>query len=92
MTIHELEATCRQVRRDIINMTADAGSGHPGGSLSATEILVALYFQKMNVDPQNPKAPQRDRLVMSKGHATPGLYAVLGRRGYFSPFQGALRP
>ena len=85
MTIHELEATCKQVRRDIINMTADAGSGHPGGSLSATEILVALYFQKMNVDPQNPKAPQRDRLVMSKGHATPGLYAVLGRRGYFSP-------
>ena len=85
MTIHELEAPCKQVRRDIINMTADAGSGHPGGSLSATEILVALYFQKMNVDPQNPKAPQRDRLVMSKGHATPGLYAVLGRRGYFSP-------
>jgi len=85
MTIQQLEATCKQVRRDIINMTADAGSGHPGGSLSATEILVALYFEKMNVDPQNPKAPQRDRLVMSKGHATPGLYAVLGRRGFFSP-------
>ncbi len=85
MTIQQLEATCKQVRRDIINMTADAGSGHPGGSLSATEILVALYFEKMNIDPQNPKAEGRDRLVLSKGHATPGLYAVLGRRGYFSP-------
>ena len=83
MTIQQLEATCKQVRRDIINMTADAGSGHPGGSLSATEILVALYFEKMNIDPKNPKAMGRDRLVLSKGHATPGLYGVLGRRGYF---------
>ncbi|NLI20481.1 MAG: transketolase [Clostridiales bacterium] len=85
MTIQALEATCRQVRRDIINMTADANSGHPGGSLSVTEILVALYFDKMNIDPKNPKAPGRDRLVMSKGHATPALYGVLGRRGYFAP-------
>ena len=53
MTIQELEATCRQVRRDIINMTADAGSGHRGGSLSVTEILVALYFSKMKIDPKN---------------------------------------
>ncbi|MCE5342361.1 MAG: transketolase [Eubacteriales bacterium] len=83
MTIQELEATCKQVRRDIINMTADAGSGHPGGSLSVTEILVALYFSKMHIDPKNPKDPGRDRLVLSKGHATPGLYGVLGRRGYF---------
>ena len=83
MTIQQLEATCKQVRRDIINMTADAGSGHPGGSLSATEILVALYFEKMNIDPKNPKDMGRDRLVLSKGHATPGLYGVLGRRGYF---------
>ncbi len=85
MNTKQLEATCRQVRRDIINMTADAGSGHPGGSLSATEILVALYFSKMNIDPAAPKAAERDRLVLSKGHATPALYAVLGRRGYFSP-------
>ncbi len=85
MTIQELEATCKQVRRDIINMTADAASGHPGGSLSVTEILVALYFAKMNVDPKNPGDPGRDRMVLSKGHATPALYGVLGRRGYFSP-------
>lgn len=85
MDTKQLESTCRQVRRDIINMTADAGSGHPGGSLSATEILVALYFSKMNIDPKNPKAMGRDRLVLSKGHATPALYGVLGRRGYFSP-------
>lgn len=83
MTIQELETTCKQVRRDIINMTADAGSGHPGGSLSVTEILVALYFDVMKVDPKNPKDPARDRLVLSKGHATPGLYGVLGRKGYF---------
>jgi transketolase len=83
MTIQELEATCKQVRRDIINMTADAGSGHPGGSLSVTEILVALYFSKMKIDPKNPRDPNRDRFVLSKGHATPGLYGVLGRRGYF---------
>ena len=85
MTIQQLEATCKQVRRDIINMTADAGSGHPGGSLSATEILVALYFHKMKVDPTNPHDPGRDRLVLSKGHAAPGLYAVLARKGYFDP-------
>ncbi|HNW87335.1 MAG TPA: transketolase [Candidatus Limiplasma sp.] len=83
MTIQQLEATCKQVRRDIINMTADAGSGHPGGSLSVTEILVALYFQKMNINPEKPKDPDRDRFVLSKGHATPALYGVLGRRGFF---------
>ena len=84
MNIQALKKTCTQVRRDIINMTATAGSGHPGGSLSVTEILVALYFEKMNVDPQNPKDEKRDRFVLSKGHAAPGLYAVLGERGYFS--------
>ena len=83
MTIQELQAMCKQVRRDIINMTADAGSGHPGGSLSVTEILVALYFSKLKIDPANPKAPERDRMVLSKGHASPALYAVLGRRGFF---------
>ena len=84
MSIQELEAMCKQVRRDIINMTADAGSGHPGGSLSATDVLVALYFHKMNIDPANPKKADRDRLVLSKGHAAPALYACLGERGYFS--------
>lgn len=84
MNIQELKDTCTQVRRDIINMTADAGSGHPGGSLSATEILVGLYFSKMNIDPQDPKNETRDRLVLSKGHAAPALYACLGEKGFFS--------
>ena len=79
-----LKNICTQVRRDIINMTANAGSGHPGGSLSATEMLVALYFDVMNVDPKNPSDPARDRLVLSKGHAAPALYGVLGEKGYFS--------
>lgn len=76
-------STCTQVRRDIINMTADAGCGHPGGSLSIVETLVALYFEKMHIDPQNPKMEDRDRFVLSKGHAAPALYAVLGERGFF---------
>ena len=79
-----LKNICTQVRRDIINMTANAGSGHPGGSLSAVEMLVALYFDVMNVDPKNPSDPARDRLVLSKGHAAPALYGVLGEKGYFS--------
>ena len=84
MNMQALNEMCKKVRRHIINMTADAASGHPGGSLSATEILVALYFDKMNVDPKNPKEMQRDRFVLSKGHAAPALYAVLGEKGYFS--------
>ncbi len=81
---------CAQVRRDIINMTADAGCGHPGGSLSIVEALVALYFEKMHIDPQNPRLEDRDRFVLSKGHAAPALYAVLGERGFFdkSEFKG----
>jgi len=79
-----LKKICTQVRRDIINMTAAAGSGHPGGSLSCTEMLVALYYDVMNVDPKNPQDPQRDRLSLSKGHAAPALYAVLGEKGFFS--------
>ena len=79
-----LKNICTQVRRDIINMTANAGSGHPGGSLSAVEMLVALYFDVMKVDPKNPSDPARDRLVLSKGHAAPALYGVLGEKGYFS--------
>lgn len=78
-----IRSTCTQVRRDIINMTADAGCGHPGGSLSIVEALVALYFEHMNIDPKNPKMEDRDRFVLSKGHAAPALYAVLGERGFF---------
>ena len=79
-----IRAICTQVRRNIVNMTANAASGHPGGSLSIVEALVALYFEKMHIDPQNPKMEDRDRLVLSKGHAAPGLYGVLAERGYFS--------
>ena len=78
-----IRSICTQVRRDIVNMTADAGCGHPGGSLSIVEALVALYFEKMRIDPQNPKWEDRDRFVLSKGHAAPALYAVLGERGFF---------
>lgn len=81
--MEQAQSLCRQVRRDIINMTADAGCGHPGGSLSAVEILVALYHDVMRVDPKNPKMDDRDRFVLSKGHAAPVLYAVLGECGFF---------
>ena len=79
----ETRSLCTQVRRDIINMTADAGCGHPGGSLSIVEAVVALYKEVMHVDPKNPKMEDRDRFVLSKGHAAPALYAVLGECGFF---------
>ncbi|MDO5417513.1 MAG: transketolase [Lachnospiraceae bacterium] len=87
MNIASLEKTCRAVRRDIINLTADAASGHPGGSLSSVEIMVTLFFDKMNIDPANPKMENRDRFVLSKGHAAPGYYGVLAERGFFDKAQ-----
>ncbi len=72
------------IRRDIVSMIFKSKSGHPGGSLSAVEILAALYFDKMNIDPSNPKMENRDRFVLSKGHAAPALYATLAERGYFA--------
>ena len=83
MDIQALEKQARQVRRDIITMVSKAGAGHPGGSLSCTDALVALYFEIMNVDPANDKDPNRDRFVLSKGHAAPALYGTLCERGYF---------
>ena len=83
MDIMDLEKTCRAVRRDIINLTADAASGHPGGSLSSVEIVVTLFFDKMHVDPTDPKMTDRDRFVLSKGHAAPCYYGVLAERGFF---------
>lgn len=71
------------IRREIVTMIHGAKSGHPGGSLSAVEILTALYFDEMNIDPTNPKMEDRDRFVLSKGHAAPALYAALGERGFF---------
>lgn len=72
------------IRREIVTMIHGAKSGHPGGSLSAVEILTALYFDEMNIDPTNPKMEDRDRFVLSKGHAAPALYATLAERGFFN--------
>lgn len=83
--IESLKEKARLIRRDIITMIGRAGSGHPGGSLSGVEIVTALYFHLMRVDPQNPDWPDRDRFILSKGHAAPLLYAALARRGYFPP-------
>ena len=79
----DLAKIANQIRIDIIKETNAAGSGHPGGSLSATDILTVLYFDKMNIDPDNPRDPNRDRFVLSKGHIAPGLYATLAERGFF---------
>ncbi|MCL6448703.1 MAG: transketolase [Armatimonadetes bacterium] len=78
-----LEDKARQIRAHIIKMTAAAGSGHPGGSLSAADIVTALYFHLLRIDPQNPAWPDRDRFILSKGHAAPLLYAALAERGFF---------
>ena len=80
--IQQLEIRAKQIRRNIITMVGEAGSGHPGGSLSAADIVTALYFYIMRNDPANPKHPDRDRFVLSKGHAAPVLYAALAERGY----------
>ncbi len=79
----ELSGIIKGMRRDVIDMIYAAGSGHPGGSFSEMEILAALYFLVMRHDPNDPGWPERDRFVLSKGHACPGLYAVLARCGYF---------
>jgi transketolase len=81
----ELDEIARQIRVMIIQMISGAASGHPGGSLSAVEILTWLYFREMSIDPDRPDLPDRDRFVLSKGHAAPVLYATLARRGYFPP-------
>ena len=86
MTLSEkkqLQCTAAKVRMGIIESTHGAKAGHPGGSLSATEMFTYLYFKEMNIDPKNPKDPNRDRFVLSKGHTAPGLYAALAHRGFF---------
>jgi len=81
--IQELEAIAKELRRNIVKMTFTAASGHPGGSLSEIDILTVLYFRVLRVDPENPRWESRDRFILSKAHACPGLYAVLARRGFF---------
>lgn len=80
--IKELKKHALSVRKNIIEAVFSAASGHPGGSLSAADILTALYFEEMRIDPRNPKWEDRDRFVLSKGHCTPGLYGVLAERGF----------
>ena len=79
----ELQKTANEIRKGIVTAVHSAKAGHPGGSLSATEVFTYLYFEEMNIDPKNPKKPDRDRFVLSKGHTAPGLYSTLAHRGYF---------
>lgn len=81
--VEELQVKAKTLRRHIIRMIAASQSGHPGGSLSAVEIITALYFKVLHHDPQNPQWPDRDRFILSKGHAAPVLYAALAECGYF---------
>ncbi|MGL5100381.1 MAG: transketolase [Fusobacteriaceae bacterium] len=78
-----VENKASKIRKDIVQMICKSKSGHPGGSLSSADIVTALYFSEMNIDPKNPKMEGRDRFVLSKGHAAPVLYSALAERGYF---------
>ena len=82
--INELKVIAKKVRRGILEQVYTAQSGHPGGALSSVEILTALYFNQMNINPDKPDDENRDRFVLSKGHASAGLYATLAERGFFS--------
>ena len=84
MEIRDLQKKAKILRKDIIEMVYGAKSGHPGGSLSIADILAVLYWKEMNIDPKNPKMENRDRLVLSKGHAAPALYAALIEKGFLS--------
>lgn len=84
-TVKELQSIAVQIRKDIVEMVTAASSGHPGGSLSAADIMTVLFFEHMHIDPANPSWEDRDRFVLSKGHAAPVLYAALARRGFFDP-------
>ena len=79
----ELQKHAVDVRKGVIEAVHAAKSGHPGGSLSASDIFTFLYFEELNIDPKDPKKKDRDRFVLSKGHTAPGLYSALANRGYF---------
>ena len=82
--VKELEKIANNIRMDIIEQVYNGKSGHPGGSLSCVEILTVLYFNELNINPNEPRADKRDRFVLSKGHSSPALYATLAERGYFN--------
>ena len=86
--IKQLKQIANDIRIDIIEQVYNAKSGHPGGALSIAEILTVLYFNQMNIDPKKPDSNLRDRLVLSKGHASAALYAVLAERGYLELLYG----
>ena len=79
----ELAKMANEIRKGIVTAVHSAKAGHPGGSLSAADIFTYLYFEEMNIDPDNPDKPERDRFVLSKGHTAPGLYSTLAHRGFF---------
>ena len=83
MNTLELQKMANEVRKGIVTAVHSAKAGHPGGSLSAADLFTYLYFEEMNIDPQNPDKPDRDRFVLSKGHTAPGYYSALAHRGYF---------
>ncbi len=83
MDVMELKRKANEVRKGIITAVHSAKSGHPGGALSAADVFTYLYFEELNIDPRDPKKPDRDRFVLSKGHTAPGLYSTLALRGYF---------
>ena len=83
MAYTQFEKAAANIRTGIVKAIHNAGSGHPGGSLSAADIVTALYFKEMNIDPANPKMEERDKFILSKGHAGPVQYAALAERGYF---------
>ncbi len=82
--LFELESRANTIRKDILKMIANAGAGHPGGSLSIVEVIVCLNFKLMRIDPKNPQWPDRDRFILSKGHSSPTIYAALADLGFFS--------
>lgn len=82
-TMHMLLEKAKKIRRNIIKMLGESGSGHPGGSLSAADVVTYLYFKELKIDPNNPSWEERDRFVLSKGHAAPVLYAALAEKGFF---------
>ena len=84
MNTKELQIIATDIRLGIVEAVFNAKSGHPGGALSSADILACLYFDELNIDPQNPKMENRDRFVLSKGHSCPGLYSALAHRGFFS--------
>ena len=83
LDINKLKEIAKKARRNIIEQVYEANSGHPGSALSCVDILTVLYFNEMNIDPENPKMENRDKLVLSKGHASPALYSILAQRGFF---------